>query len=172
MVKQNSRGLLPGLRVKYHSPRLSVVVSGNVGTKEKKRRLRRSRRRWRFDPRSIPRHRVPLSGTFLVDSPRAEAGLKPLMHCRAASSNASSASSITTQWGRCNSIRVHTKRIGLLDNELKNTAVINIGRSATNDHFFSRILRLIKEPPGNCFMPHLSACGFGRTAEALGSSAG
>jgi vitamin B12/bleomycin/antimicrobial peptide transport system ATP-binding/permease protein len=60
--------------------------------------------------------------------------------------------------------------IGLLDNELKNTAVINIGRSATNDHFFSRILQLMKEPSGNCFMPDLSAYGFGRTAEALGKS--
>jgi vitamin B12/bleomycin/antimicrobial peptide transport system ATP-binding/permease protein len=47
--------------------------------------------------------------------------------------------------------------IGLLDNDLKNTAVINIGRAATNDHFFSRNLQLTKEPSGNCFMPDISA---------------
>ncbi|MBV8102748.1 MAG: ABC transporter ATP-binding protein/permease [Verrucomicrobia bacterium] len=62
--------------------------------------------------------------------------------------------------------------IQLLNSEMKDTAVINIGRAASNDHFFTRILKLIKEPAGRCFMPDLSSYGFGRTAEAVGSSGG
>jgi vitamin B12/bleomycin/antimicrobial peptide transport system ATP-binding/permease protein len=62
--------------------------------------------------------------------------------------------------------------VGLFNNELKDTAVINIGRSDAKGHFFTRILRLIKEPSGSCFIPDLSGYGFGRTAEAMGNSAG
>jgi len=51
-------------------------------------------------------------------------------------------------------------------------AVISIGRSDSNSHFFTRVLRIIKEPAGRCFRPDISAHGFGHIAEALGNSAG
>jgi vitamin B12/bleomycin/antimicrobial peptide transport system ATP-binding/permease protein len=62
--------------------------------------------------------------------------------------------------------------VDLLNNELKETAVINIGRPAANDHFFTRVLQLIKEPAGRCFIPDLNGDGLHRAAEAMGNPAG
>ena len=56
--------------------------------------------------------------------------------------------------------------ISLFKDKLKDTAVINIGRTDTNHRFFTRTLRLLKESSGRCFIPDLSAHGFGGTADA------
>jgi vitamin B12/bleomycin/antimicrobial peptide transport system ATP-binding/permease protein len=58
----------------------------------------------------------------------------------------------------------------LFNDKLKGTAVINIGRSDRDNHFFKRVLHLIKEPSGPCFIPDISTHGFGRVAEAMGKS--
>jgi ABC-type uncharacterized transport system fused permease/ATPase subunit len=50
----------------------------------------------------------------------------------------------------------------LFKDELKETAIINIGRSKEKGHFFTRVLQLIKEPSGSCFVPDLSLHGFGQ----------
>jgi vitamin B12/bleomycin/antimicrobial peptide transport system ATP-binding/permease protein len=50
----------------------------------------------------------------------------------------------------------------LFKDELKETAIINIGRSKEKGHFFARVLQLIKEPSGSCFVPDLSLHGFGQ----------
>jgi len=47
--------------------------------------------------------------------------------------------------------------ITLFNDKLKDTAVINIGRSDRESHFFTRVLRLTKETTGRCFLPDLSA---------------
>jgi vitamin B12/bleomycin/antimicrobial peptide transport system ATP-binding/permease protein len=62
--------------------------------------------------------------------------------------------------------------ISLLKDELKDMAVINIGRPDATDHLFTRVLHLIKEPSGRCFVPDLSAHGFGSPAVAVGNAAG
>jgi putative ATP-binding cassette transporter len=62
--------------------------------------------------------------------------------------------------------------MSLFKDKLKDTAVINIGRSDSNSHFFTRVLRIIKEPTGRCFRPDISPHGFGHIAEALGNSVG
>jgi putative ATP-binding cassette transporter len=41
----------------------------------------------------------------------------------------------------------------LFNNELKEAALINIGRADTRAHFFKRILHLVKDPTGRCFLP-------------------
>jgi vitamin B12/bleomycin/antimicrobial peptide transport system ATP-binding/permease protein len=41
--------------------------------------------------------------------------------------------------------------IRLFDNELKDAALINIGRPETKAHFFKRVLHLVKDPSGRCF---------------------
>jgi vitamin B12/bleomycin/antimicrobial peptide transport system ATP-binding/permease protein len=46
--------------------------------------------------------------------------------------------------------------MSLFTDELKDTAVINIGRSDNTNHFFTKVLRLLKEPSGRCFRPDLS----------------
>src|SRR3984885_11395946 len=50
----------------------------------------------------------------------------------------------------------HQRMISLLRDALKNATVINIGRPEVNDHFFKRVLHLIKDPDGRCFIPNLS----------------
>jgi putative ATP-binding cassette transporter len=55
----------------------------------------------------------------------------------------------------------------LFNDNLKETAVIHIGRPETRDHFFTRTLHLIKDPLGSCFIPSLSAgSGTHPTAES------
>ena len=44
----------------------------------------------------------------------------------------------------------------LFNDDLKETAIIHIGRPETKDHFFTRTLHLIKDPRGSCFIPDLS----------------
>jgi putative ATP-binding cassette transporter len=41
----------------------------------------------------------------------------------------------------------------LLNDELKEAGIINIGRPET--HFFTRVLHLVKDPQGRCFLPDL-----------------
>lgn len=60
--------------------------------------------------------------------------------------------------------------MSLLNDKLKDTAVINIGRSDRDSHFFKRVLHLIKEPSGPSFKPDISTHSFGRVAEAMGNS--
>jgi len=50
----------------------------------------------------------------------------------------------------------HQRMINLFREALKNATVINIGRPEVNDHFFKRVLHLIKDPDGRCFIPNLS----------------
>ena len=53
--------------------------------------------------------------------------------------------------GRCAQAHDWTYR-----DALKNATVINIGRPEVDDHFFKRVLHLIKNTDGRCFMPNLS----------------
>jgi vitamin B12/bleomycin/antimicrobial peptide transport system ATP-binding/permease protein len=41
----------------------------------------------------------------------------------------------------------------------KDAAIINIGRPEAKNHFFTRVLHLIKDPHGRCFIPDLSRAG-------------
>ena len=50
----------------------------------------------------------------------------------------------------------HQRMISLIQDGLKDAAVINIGRSEAKNHFFKRVLHLIKNPPGRCFIPDLA----------------
>jgi vitamin B12/bleomycin/antimicrobial peptide transport system ATP-binding/permease protein len=50
----------------------------------------------------------------------------------------------------------HQRMISLFRDALKNATVINIGRPEVKDHFFKRVLHLIKDPDGRCFIPNLS----------------
>jgi putative ATP-binding cassette transporter len=43
--------------------------------------------------------------------------------------------------------------LGLLNDELKDAGIINIGRTETESHFFTRVLHLVKDPQGRCFLP-------------------
>ncbi|MBV9492281.1 MAG: ABC transporter ATP-binding protein/permease [Verrucomicrobia bacterium] len=47
--------------------------------------------------------------------------------------------------------------IGLFKDELKAAAIINIGRREILNPFFKRVLHLIKDPRGRCFVPDLAA---------------
>lgn len=47
--------------------------------------------------------------------------------------------------------------INLFTDGLKGAAVINIGRPETKARFFTRVLHLVKDPHGRCFLPHRSA---------------
>jgi putative ATP-binding cassette transporter len=47
--------------------------------------------------------------------------------------------------------------ISHLEDPLKDTAIINISRLETASRFFTRVLHLIKDPNGRCFLPDLSA---------------
>jgi vitamin B12/bleomycin/antimicrobial peptide transport system ATP-binding/permease protein len=50
----------------------------------------------------------------------------------------------------------HERMIGLFRDGLKDAAVINIGRPEPKNPFFKRVLHLIKDPHGRCFIPKLS----------------
>jgi len=50
----------------------------------------------------------------------------------------------------------HKRVIGLFCDGLKDAAVINIGRPEAQNHFFERVLHLIKDPHGRCFIPNLT----------------
>jgi putative ATP-binding cassette transporter len=50
----------------------------------------------------------------------------------------------------------HQRMISLFRNELKDAAVINIGRPDAKNGFCKRVLHLIKAPHGRCFIPNLS----------------
>jgi putative ATP-binding cassette transporter len=52
--------------------------------------------------------------------------------------------------------------ISLFKDELNDAAIINIGRPEANNHFFTRILHLIKDPQGPCFIPDLSVALAGK----------
>jgi vitamin B12/bleomycin/antimicrobial peptide transport system ATP-binding/permease protein len=43
--------------------------------------------------------------------------------------------------------------IGLCKDQLKDAAIVYIGRPETKSHFFKRVLHLIKDPHGSCFIP-------------------
>jgi hypothetical protein len=43
--------------------------------------------------------------------------------------------------------------MSLFNNGLKEAAIINIGRPESKRHFFKRVLHLIKDPRGVCFIP-------------------
>jgi vitamin B12/bleomycin/antimicrobial peptide transport system ATP-binding/permease protein len=45
----------------------------------------------------------------------------------------------------------------LFKDGFKDAAIIYIGRPESKDHFFTRVLHLIKDPHGSCFIPDLSA---------------
>jgi vitamin B12/bleomycin/antimicrobial peptide transport system ATP-binding/permease protein len=47
--------------------------------------------------------------------------------------------------------------IGLCKDQLGGAAIVYIGRTETKSHFFTRVLHLIKDPHGSCFIPDLSA---------------
>ena len=51
--------------------------------------------------------------------------------------------------------------ISLYEDGLKDAAMIYIGRPETKSHFFTRILHLIKDPHGSCFIPRLSVASDG-----------
>jgi putative ATP-binding cassette transporter len=52
----------------------------------------------------------------------------------------------------------HQRMISLIQDGLKDAAVINIGRSEAKSHFFKRVLHLTKNPLGRSFIPN-SRCG-------------
>ena len=52
--------------------------------------------------------------------------------------------------------------IGIFKDGLKNAAVIYIGHPETKSHFFTRVLHLIKDPRGSCFIPDRSFASGGR----------
>jgi putative ATP-binding cassette transporter len=43
----------------------------------------------------------------------------------------------------------------LLNAELQEAGIINIGRLENKIHFFTRVLHLVKDPQGRCFLPDL-----------------
>jgi putative ATP-binding cassette transporter len=50
----------------------------------------------------------------------------------------------------------HQRMISLFRDGFKDAAVINIGRPEAENHFFKRVLHLIKDPQAQCFIPKLS----------------
>ena len=50
----------------------------------------------------------------------------------------------------------HQRMISLFRDGFKDAAVINIGRPEAENRFFERVLHLIKDPHGQCFIPKLS----------------
>ena len=52
--------------------------------------------------------------------------------------------------------------ISLFDAGLKDAAIINIGRPETKHRYFTRVLHLIKDPRGVCFVPDPTAVSDGR----------
>ncbi len=47
----------------------------------------------------------------------------------------------------------HKRVISFFHAGLKDAAIINIGRPEAKNHFFTRVLHLIKDPHGRCFIP-------------------
>jgi vitamin B12/bleomycin/antimicrobial peptide transport system ATP-binding/permease protein len=62
-----------------------------------------------------------------------------------------------------------TRFINLFKDRLKHAAILNIGRAETKEHFFTRVLHLIKDPKGTCFIPDLSAAAAREQAVAMAS---
>ena len=56
--------------------------------------------------------------------------------------------------------------ISVFKDDLKNAAIIYIGHPETNSHFFTRVLHLIKDPHGSCFIPDRSVASGGRAMTA------
>jgi ABC-type uncharacterized transport system fused permease/ATPase subunit len=56
--------------------------------------------------------------------------------------------------------------ISLCQDRLKDAAIIYIGRPETGSHFFTRVLHLIKDPRGSCFIPRLSVASDGQPMAA------
>ena len=50
----------------------------------------------------------------------------------------------------------HQRMISLFRDALNSATVITLGRPKVKDHFFKRVLHLIKDPDGRCFIPNLS----------------
>ena len=50
----------------------------------------------------------------------------------------------------------HQRMISLFRDALNSATVITLGRPEVKDHFFKRVLHLIKDPDGRCFIPNLS----------------
>jgi vitamin B12/bleomycin/antimicrobial peptide transport system ATP-binding/permease protein len=48
---------------------------------------------------------------------------------------------------------VRNRVLRLLNDELKDAGIINIGRPETKSHFFTRVLHLVKDPDGRSFLP-------------------
>ena len=45
--------------------------------------------------------------------------------------------------------------ISLFKEKLKDAGIINIGRLETDSYFFTRVLHLVNDPQGRCFLPNL-----------------
>jgi putative ATP-binding cassette transporter len=56
----------------------------------------------------------------------------------------------------------HQRMIGLIQDGLTDAAVINIDRREAQNHSFKRVLHLIKNPLGRCFIPGIGVTGDGR----------
>jgi vitamin B12/bleomycin/antimicrobial peptide transport system ATP-binding/permease protein len=56
--------------------------------------------------------------------------------------------------------------VSLFMDGLKHAAIIYIGHPETQSHFFTRVLHLIKDPHGSCFIPEVSAVAGGPPAVA------
>jgi vitamin B12/bleomycin/antimicrobial peptide transport system ATP-binding/permease protein len=56
--------------------------------------------------------------------------------------------------------------ISLFKDKLEDAAIIYIGRPETKSHFFTRVLHLIKDPHGSCFIPDISVDSGGRPMAA------
>jgi putative ATP-binding cassette transporter len=52
--------------------------------------------------------------------------------------------------------------LGLFNGELKQAAIIHIGHPETDNTFFTRVLHLIKDPHGSCFIPDHSVAAGGQ----------
>jgi putative ATP-binding cassette transporter len=60
--------------------------------------------------------------------------------------------------------------IGLCKDRLKDAAIVYIGRPETKSHFFTRVLHLIKDPHGSCFIPDVNAAQGGPPAAGPAAS--
>jgi vitamin B12/bleomycin/antimicrobial peptide transport system ATP-binding/permease protein len=48
-----------------------------------------------------------------------------------------------------------TRVLTLFNEELNNPGIISIGRQDKSGRFFTRVLHLVKDPQGRCFLPSL-----------------
>ena len=60
----------------------------------------------------------------------------------------------------------HQRMISLIQDGLKDAAVINIGRLEAKNHLFNRVLHLTKNPLGRCFIPELGVTFAGQPMAA------